>query len=67
MCAYLIDLKGQEVQVNVVDGATLRDAQKHPENYQDLVIRVAGYSARFVELDKELQDDIIRRTEHQTV
>jgi pyruvate formate-lyase/glycerol dehydratase family glycyl radical enzyme len=67
VCAYLIDLKGQEVQVNVVDGATLRDAQKHPENYQDLVIRVAGYSARFVELDKELQDDIIRRTEHQTV
>lgn len=61
---YFHDLKGQEVQVNVVDGAILRKAQKNPEQYQDLIIRVAGYSARFVELAKELQDDIIRRTEH---
>ncbi|MDF2948482.1 MAG: pyruvate formate-lyase [Sedimentibacter sp.] len=61
---YLIDLEGQEVQVNVVDGETLKKAQKNPENYQDLIIRVAGYSARFVELAKELQDDIIWRTEH---
>ncbi len=64
---YLIDLEGQEVQVNVVDGETLRKAQSHPENYQDLIIRVAGYSARFVELAKELQDDIIWRTEHNAV
>lgn len=64
---YLLDLKGQEVQVNVVDGETLRQAQKHPENYQDLVIRVAGYSTRFVELAKELQDDIIDRTEHHAI
>lgn len=64
---YLIDLKGQEVQVNVVDGETLKKAQKNPENYKDLIIRVAGYSARFVELAKELQDDIIWRTEHNAV
>lgn len=61
---YLLDLKGQEVQFNVIDVKTLRDAQQHPEKYQDLIIRVAGYSARFVELAKELQDDIIMRTEH---
>lgn len=61
---YLIDLKGQEVQVNVVNGDTLKKAQQSPEEFQDLIIRVAGYSARFVELAKELQDDIIWRTEH---
>lgn len=60
---YLIDLGGQEVQVNVVSSADLRDAQLHPEKYQDLIIRVAGYSARFVELSRELQNDIITRTE----
>jgi len=64
---YFHDLEGQEVQINVVDTAILRDAQEHPENYQDLIIRVAGYSARFVELAPELQDDIIRRTEHESV
>jgi formate C-acetyltransferase len=64
---YLIDLKGMELQVNVVDAATLRDAQRHPEKYQDLIIRVAGYSARFVELAKELQDDLIARTEHSMI
>ena len=42
---------------------TLRDAQEHPENYQDLVVRVAGFSAYFVEVFKESQDDLIRRTE----
>lgn len=64
---YLVDLKGQELQVMVIDGEKLKDAQKHPENYQDLVIRVAGYSARFIELAKELQDDIIARTEHTAI
>lgn len=64
---YFHDLQGQEVQVNVVDSSTLKDAQIHPEKYQDLIIRVAGYSARFVELSKELQNDIIRRTEHDTL
>ena len=64
---YLVDMEGQELQVQVIDGKEMREAQKHPENYQDLIVRVAGYSARFVELAKELQDDIIARTEHQAV
>jgi formate C-acetyltransferase len=42
----------------------LRKAQEHPEQFRSLVVRVAGYSAYFVELDKEIQDEIIRRTEH---
>lgn len=58
------DHKGMHVQFNVVDRATLLDAQKHPENYKDLIVRVAGYSANFVVLAKEVQDDIINRTEH---
>jgi pyruvate formate-lyase/glycerol dehydratase family glycyl radical enzyme len=58
------DLGGWEIQFNVVDAETLRDAQLHPENYKDLVVRVVGYSAFFVELDKSVQDDIISRTEH---
>lgn len=61
---YLVDLKGQEVQVNVVSNETLRDAQKDPEKYKDLIVRVAGYSARFVELSSELQNDVIGRTEN---
>jgi formate C-acetyltransferase len=64
---YLVDLRGLELQINAVDAATLRDAQKHPERYSDLIIRVAGYSARFVELAREMQDDLIARTEHSTV
>jgi len=64
---YFNRLNGQEVQINVLDGDTLRDAQKNPQNYGDLIIRVAGYSARFVELAKELQDDIIAREEHQCI
>jgi pyruvate-formate lyase len=51
------------VQFNVVSGATLRDAQQNPEKYRHLVVRVAGYSAYFTELDRALQDEIIRRTE----
>lgn len=51
------------VQFNVVDAATLRSAQADPDAYRSLVVRVAGYSAYFIELDKELQDEIIRRTE----
>ena len=44
---------------------TLLDAQEHPEDNQDLIVRVAGYSAHFVTLAKEVQDDIINRTEHE--
>ena len=54
---------GMELQLNIVSGDTLRDAQAHPENYKDLVVRVAGFSAYFVEVFKESQDDLIRRTE----
>ena len=52
------------VQFNVIDKEVLLDAQKHPENYKGLLIRVAGYTAYFVELGKEVQDDIIARTAH---
>jgi len=57
------DQKGMHMQFNVVSRETLLDAQKHPENYQHLVVRVAGYSALFTTLSKSLQDDIISRTE----
>lgn len=57
------DQKGSHMQFNVVDRETLLDAQKHPEKYAHLVVRVAGYSALFTTLSKSLQDDIIRRTE----
>ena len=50
------------MQFNVVSSETLRQAQAHPDKYRGLVVRVAGYSAYFTELDKELQDEIIRRT-----
>ncbi|GAF40841.1 formate acetyltransferase 2 [Agrilactobacillus composti DSM 18527 = JCM 14202] len=57
-------LKIRHVQFNVQSKETLLDAQKHPENYAGLVVRVAGYSAFFVDLNKRIQDDIIRRAEH---
>ena len=50
-------------QYNIIDPEVLIDAQKHPENYKDLLVRVAGYTAFFVELGKDIQDDIIQRTE----
>ncbi len=50
-------------QYNVVSNETLRDAQKHPENSQDLMVRVAGYNALFTSLNQELQEDIIARTQ----
>jgi len=54
---------GMEMQMNIVSADTLRDAQAHPENYQDLVVRIAGFSAYFIETYKDAQDDLIRRTE----
>lgn len=57
------DHKGMHVQFNVIDKEVLLEAQKHPEDYKDLVVRVAGYSAQFTVLAKEVQDDIISRTE----
>jgi formate C-acetyltransferase len=57
-------LDGHHVQFNVVTAETLREAQRHPEKYRDLIVRVAGYSDYFVDLGPELQEEIIRRTEH---
>ena len=59
------DQKGSHMQFNVVSRETLRDAQKNPEKYKSLVVRVAGYSALFTTLSKGLQEDIINRTEQQ--
>ena len=50
------------MQFNYMDNKTLLDAQAHPERYKDLVVRVAGYSAFFTELCKDVQDEIISRT-----
>lgn len=61
------DLKLWHVQFNVINSDTLREAQKHPEQYRNLLVRVAGYSAYFTELSKELQDDLISRTEHEAI
>jgi pyruvate formate-lyase/glycerol dehydratase family glycyl radical enzyme len=58
---------GDLVQFNIVSSETLKDAQKHPEKYRDLLVRVATYSAYFVELPPELQNDIIARTEFREV
>ncbi len=60
-------LGGHHVQFNVVDAATLRAAQERPDEHRDLIVRVAGYSDYFCDLGKALQDEIIARTEHQTV
>jgi formate C-acetyltransferase len=60
-------LMGHHIQFNVVTAETLREAQKQPEKYRDLIVRVAGYSDYFVDCAKELQDEIIRRTEHQSL
>ncbi len=59
-----VELGVCHMQFNVISGDTLRAAQAHPEEYRGLVVRVAGYSAYFVELAREVQDEIIRRTEH---
>ena len=56
-------MDGKWWQFNVIGKEKLLEAQKTPEKYQDLIVRVAGYSAYFMELSKGVQDDIIRRTE----
>ncbi|MEY1640165.1 trans-4-hydroxy-L-proline dehydratase [Tenuifilum osseticum] len=60
-------LDGHHIQFNVVSANTLRDAQKHPEKYRDLIVRVAGYSDYFNDLSEALQNEIIRRTEHESL
>jgi len=59
-------LDGHHIQFNVVDAATLRAAQKNPQEYRDLIVRVAGYSDYFCDLSQALQEEIIARTEHQS-
>ena len=59
-------MDGHHIQFNVVSADTLREAQKHPEKYRDLIVRVAGYSDYFNDLGIDLQNEIIRRTEHQS-
>ena len=53
---------GCQLMVTVVDHGVLEDAQKHPEKYPDLIVRVAGYSAVFVNLTKDIQDELLSRT-----
>jgi formate C-acetyltransferase len=67
MIAAYFAMGGRHVQFNVVDTETLRDAQAHPENYPDLVVRVSGYCAYFTDLGRSIQDDIIARTEFTTL
>ncbi len=57
-------LGGHHIQFNIVDTATLHDAQKHPEEYRDLLVRVAGYSDYFNDMTEQLQNEIIARTEN---
>lgn len=54
---------GMQIQFNIISKDTLREAQLHPENYSDLLVRVAGYSAYFTQLSHDVQEDIIARTE----
>jgi len=61
------EMNGHHIQFNVVSAKTLRAAQDNPEQYRNLVVRVAGYSDYFINLGNDLQDEIIRRTEHSTV
>ena len=60
-----IENGGSALQINMIDADTLRDAQKHPENYKHLLVRVTGYNAYFTSIGKELQDEIIARESHQ--
>ncbi|MDO9340239.1 MAG: glycyl radical protein [Bacteroidales bacterium] len=59
-------LDGHHIQFNVVNAETLKDAQKHPELYRDLIVRVAGYSDYFNDLGEDLQNEIIKRTEYES-
>lgn len=61
---YLLDFKGWQVQFNIISAKQLKNAQKQPEINRNLIVKVAGYSAQFISLDKKLQDQIIQRSEN---
>jgi len=68
MTAYVqayADLGGMQIQFNVVSSETLRKAMQNPGEYRDLLVRISGYNAYFVELNRDMQLELINRTEHQ--
>ena len=62
--SYFFNYGGKHIQFNVVDKATLIDAKEHPEKHRDLIVRVAGYSALWCELNEDVHDELIARTEN---
>ncbi len=60
--AHVPEKDGMQIQVNMVDQETLRKAQQSPQQYRNIIVRVAGYCEYFANLDRRLQDEIIRRT-----